>query len=67
LWILLGEMDQAYETFAKFRDTNPQFLHLEFIFAAEAREFRQDSRFKKLAKEIGWQDYWQKFGGPDND
>jgi TolB-like protein/DNA-binding winged helix-turn-helix (wHTH) protein/tetratricopeptide (TPR) repeat protein len=67
LWILLGDMDQAYETFANFRDTNPQFLHLEFIFTAEAREFRQDSRFKKLAKEIGWQDYWQKFGGPDND
>jgi len=65
LWILFGGMDQAYETFAAFQDTNRQFLDLEFLFSEEAREFRQDSRFDDLADEIGWQEYWQKFGGPD--
>jgi len=33
----------------------------------EAREFRQDPCFAKLAREYGWQDYWKTFGGPDND
>ena len=67
LWILLGEMDQAFESFAAFRDKNRKFLDLEFVFSEEAREFRQDSRFADLAKEIGWQEYWQKFGGLDED
>jgi TolB-like protein/DNA-binding winged helix-turn-helix (wHTH) protein len=67
LWILIGNMDQAYDTFTAFRGNQMQFLQLEFIFAEEGREFRQDSRFEKLAKEIGWQEYWQKFGGPDHD
>jgi TolB-like protein/DNA-binding winged helix-turn-helix (wHTH) protein/tetratricopeptide (TPR) repeat protein len=67
LWILIGGIDQAYETFAAFRDSNRQFLQLEFVFTEDAREFRQDPRFAKLAKEIGWQEYWKAFGGPDND
>ena len=67
LWILVGGIDEAYETFTAFRDTTRQYLQLEFVFTEEAREFRQDPRFEKLAKEIGWQEYWQKFGGPDND
>jgi len=67
LWILFGGMDQAFETFAAFQDTTRQYLDLEFVFSEEAREFRQDSRFEQLAKEIGWQEYWQKFGGPDDD
>jgi len=67
LWVVIGGVDQAYETFATFRDSNRQFLQLEIVFTEEAREFRQDSRFEQLANEIGWQDYWQKFGGPDND
>ena len=65
LWILLGGMDQAFEAFDEFRDSNRQFLQLEFVFTEEAREFRSDSRFRKLAKEIGLQEYWETFGGPD--
>jgi len=67
LWIMMGGIDQAYETFAAFRDTHRQFLQLEIVFTEETREFRQDSRFEQLAKEIGWQEYWKKFGGPDSD
>ncbi len=67
LWILLGGLDQAYETFNVFRGTNSKFLELEFVFTEEAREFREDSRFDDLAEEIGWREYWQKFGGPDSD
>ena len=67
LWILIGGMDQAYETFTEFRNTNRKFLQLELVFAEEGREFREDSRFDDLAEEIGWQDYWGKFGGPDED
>ena len=67
LWIAIGGVDQAYETFNELRDNTPKFLRLEFLFAEEAREFRQDSRFEQLAEEIGWQEYWQTYGGPDSD
>jgi len=67
LWVLIGGMDEAYETFATFRNTHHQFLPLELVFAEEGREFREDSRFDDLAEEIGWQEYWEKFGGPDED
>ncbi len=66
LWILIGGIDQAYEAIENFPESRRQHLQLEFVFTEEAREFRQDSRFRKLAKRIGWIDYWQKFGGPDN-
>jgi TolB-like protein/DNA-binding winged helix-turn-helix (wHTH) protein len=65
LWIEIGGIDQAYQTFDALRDTWPQFLQMEFIFSEEAKAFRQDPRFKKLAKEVGWQEYWQIYGGPD--
>jgi hypothetical protein len=65
LWVLIGGMDEAYEAFATFRNTHPQFLQLELLFAEEGREFREDSRFDDLAEEIGWQEYWEKFGDPD--
>jgi hypothetical protein len=45
----------------------PQYLQLEFLWSEEGREFRGDSRFDDLAREIGWQDYWETFGGPDSD
>ena len=67
LWVAVGGIDQAYETFDAFRETAPQFLQLEFILADEGREFRQDPRFAKLAREIGWEEYWKTFGGPDID
>ena len=66
LWIAIGGVDQAYETFYALHDSYPHFLHLEFIFTDEAREFREDPRFEQLAKDIGWKEYWQTFGGPDN-
>jgi TolB-like protein/DNA-binding winged helix-turn-helix (wHTH) protein len=67
LWVLLGDMDRAYETFHTFSESMPQYLQLEFLFSEEGREFRKDSRFDDLAVEIGWQDYWETFGGPDSD
>ena len=67
LWIAIGGIDQAYETFYAWRDSSPQLLQLEFIFSEEAREFRQDSRFEQLAEDIGWHEYWKIFGGPDAD
>jgi TolB-like protein/DNA-binding winged helix-turn-helix (wHTH) protein/tetratricopeptide (TPR) repeat protein len=67
LWVLIGANDQAYETFEAFREKTPHYLQLEFIFAGEGREFREDSRFKRLAREVGWQEYWASYGGPDPD
>ena len=67
LWVLLGDMDRAYETFHTFSESMPQYLQLEFLWSEEGREFRRDSRFDDLAREIGWQDYWETFGGPDSD
>ena len=46
----MGGMDQAYEAFEEFRESDRQFLQLEFVFTEEAREFRKDSRFTKLAR-----------------
>jgi len=65
LWIAIGGIDQAYETFYAWRYSAPQFLQLEFIFSEEGREFREDSRFEQLAEDIGWKEYWQTFGQPD--
>jgi tetratricopeptide (TPR) repeat protein len=65
LWVLIGGIDEAYEVFDAFRNTSRQFLQLELIFAEEGRKFREDSRFDKLAEDIGWHAYWKKFGGPD--
>jgi len=67
LWILLGANDQAFATFEKLRISNPHYLQLEFVFADESREFRDDPRFKRLAQDIGWQKYWETFGEPDAD
>jgi len=66
LWILLGGMDEAYSAFERLRGSNPQYLQLEFVFTDEAAEFRRDPRFKRLARDIGWQAYWDRFGGPDS-
>jgi len=65
LWVAIGGIDQAYETFYAWRYSTPQFLQLEFLFSEEAREFREDSRFEQLAEDIGWKEYWQIYGGPD--
>ena len=65
LWIAIGGIDQAYETFYAWRNSAPQILPLEFIFSEEGREFREDSRFEQLAEDIGWKEYWQTFGEPD--
>ena len=67
LWIAIGGIDDAYRTFYAQRNTTPQYLHLEFIFSKEATRFRQDPRFEQLAKDIGWQEYWETYGGPDLD
>jgi hypothetical protein len=67
LWIALGGVDQAYETFNALRESAPQYLQLEFLFAEEAREFREDPRFEQLAEDIGWHEYWEIYGGPDID
>lgn len=67
LWVLIGAYDEAIDTFEAFRDTTPHYLQLEFVFADEGREFRDDSRFKRLAKEVGWEEYWDTYGGPDPD
>jgi len=67
LWIVVGGIDQAYETFNALRKTYPQFLQMEFVFSEEGREFRQDSRFKQLATDIGLQKYWDAYGAPDSD
>ena len=67
LWIAIGGIDQAYETFNALRENAPQHLKLEFLFAEEAREFREDPRFEQLAEDIGWHEYWEIYGGPDID
>ena len=65
MWIMLGAIDEAYGTFAAYQDTTRQNLQLELVFTEEAREFRQDPRFSDLAEDVGWEDYWKRFGGPD--
>jgi len=67
LWIGVGGIDQAYQTFYAMRDSYPQFLQLEFLFSEEASEFRQDPRFDQLKEDIGWREYWDIYGGPDID
>ena len=67
LWIVLGGIDQAYETFNDLKNIAPQYLPMEFVFGAEGTEFREDSRFEQLAEDIGLQEYWDTFGGPDED
>lgn len=67
LWLLVGGIDQAYETFNVMREVAPQHLQIEFIFSEEGTEFRQDSRFEQLTEDIGLQVYWDTFGGPDKD
>jgi len=67
LWIAIGDIDNAYQAFNALRDTSPNYLHLEFIFTREGTEFRQDPRFEQLTEDIGWQEYWQTYGGPDID
>jgi len=67
LWIVVGGIDQAYATFNALVHIAPQFLPMEFIFSKEGTEFREDSRFEQLAEDIGLQEYWDTFGGPDED
>jgi TolB-like protein/DNA-binding winged helix-turn-helix (wHTH) protein/tetratricopeptide (TPR) repeat protein len=64
-WVLLGGMDEAYDAFDRFRAQNRQYLQLEFVFTDEGSEFRHDPRFERLARDIGWRAYWDRFGGPD--
>jgi len=66
-WVMIGANDQAYESIASIQDTARQYLQLEVVFIEEAREFREDSRFEKLSKDIGWKEYWKMYGGPDLD
>jgi len=67
LWLLVGGIDQAYETFNVMRQIAPQYLQMEFIFSEEGAEFRQDARFEQLTEDIGLQEYWDTFGEPDTD
>lgn len=67
LWVMIGANDQAYAAFDALKNSNKPYLHLEFLFTEEAREFREDPRFDQLSREVGWQDYWKKYGGPDPD
>lgn len=67
LWIVVGGIDQAYETFYELQNIAPQYLQLEFVFGEEGKEFLEDSRFEQLAHDIGLQEYWDTFGGPDDD
>jgi tetratricopeptide (TPR) repeat protein len=67
LWIAIGGIDDAYESFYDQLNTTPQYLHLEFVFSREATRFRQDPRFEQLAIDIGWQEYWETYGGPDTE
>jgi TolB-like protein/DNA-binding winged helix-turn-helix (wHTH) protein len=65
LWILLGGIDEAYETFERLSGSSRHYLQLEFVFTDEGTEFRRDPRFEQLAREIGWHSYWDRFGEPD--
>ncbi len=65
LWIVVGGVDQAYAMFNALKDIAPQHLQLEFVFSEEGTEFRQDSRFEQLTEDIGLQEYWDTYGGPD--
>jgi TolB-like protein/DNA-binding winged helix-turn-helix (wHTH) protein len=67
LWVLVGGIDQAYETFNMMRKIAPQHLQMELIFSKEGTEFRQDPRFEQLAEDIGLQEYWDTYGEPDAD
>jgi TolB-like protein len=35
-------------------------------FIPELRTFRQDPRFQALATRVGWMEYWQQYGPPDD-
>jgi TolB-like protein/DNA-binding winged helix-turn-helix (wHTH) protein/tetratricopeptide (TPR) repeat protein len=65
LWVLLGGIDEAYDTFNRLSGSARNYLQLEFVFTDEGTDFRHDPRFERLAREIGWRSYWDRFGGPD--
>jgi tetratricopeptide (TPR) repeat protein len=67
LWLLVGGIDQAYETFNALREIAPQYLQMEFIFSEEGAEYRQDTRFEQLAEDIGLQEYWDTYGESNTD
>ena len=66
-WLVVGGVDQAYDTFDAMWDAAPQYLQMEFVFSEEGTEFRRDSRFKQLTEDIGLRQYWDTYGGPDTD
>jgi DNA-binding winged helix-turn-helix (wHTH) protein/TolB-like protein/tetratricopeptide (TPR) repeat protein len=65
MWILLGDMDEAYASFYEMEDT-PWDLNLPFLYARESAGFRADPRFTKLANDIGLDVYWEHYGAPDD-
>jgi hypothetical protein len=67
LWIILGANDNAFRAYEELSDHSRQFLQLEFIWADEGQRFREDSRFQNFSDEIGWTEYWKRYGGPDKD
>jgi len=65
MWMLLGEVDEAYRLIESRKDDRRN-LDIEFLFSAEAADFRADPRFPALTRSLGLQDYWNEYGPPDN-
>ena len=67
-YALLGVDDAAYELANQCLDRGTQsssLLNWTGWWMPELRGFRQDARFQAFATRLGWMDYWQKFGPPD--
>ena len=64
IWMLLGQIDRAFDSVEKYRGQR-QNIDMEFIFAAETRAFREHPRFAAFCKTNGFTDYWARYGAAD--
>jgi TolB-like protein len=68
-YALLGANDVAYELANQCLDRGTQSSFLlawtSWWWMPELRGFREDSRFQAFATRLGWMDYWQQYGPPD--
>jgi hypothetical protein len=68
-YALLGTNDVAYELANQCLDRQTQTsapIAWNGWWMPELRGFRQDARFHAFATRLGWMDYWQQFGPPDD-
>jgi len=66
-YVYLNALDEAYALANQCLDRMaPGALHGIGPWASSTRPFRRDVRFQAFATRLGYMDYWQKYGPPDD-